>query len=306
MKTLKSIVLSLAGFALCFVLMDYGVGLFFEWAIAQLPAEGERVAKSEYVLNRVEADVVVLGSSRAESHYDCSVIKQYFPDFSVFNCGVDGQQFYYTCAVFNSIMDRYTPKIIIWDFSNNDLGKTDVENLTLLYPHYSVSDFIRLLLDKHDAKLRFALMSNCYKYSGTASRIIRAMFLSESHNMGFVARPTKNRSVGFVADGKYGEFSPIVAEKADMLSSCFKRAHDAGTTICVCASPSYVKFDGISPTIEFLKNESEKYGFVFFDGSILPDFIRKDEYWYDSRHLNVLGAEEYSRIVMRRFLDDGK
>lgn len=302
MKNLKSILLSLSGFVLCFALMDLAVGVFFDWAIKRLPAEGERVAKSEYVLNRVDADVVVLGSSRAESHYDCEVIREYFPDLSVFNCGVDGQQFYYTCAVFNSIMDRYTPKMIIWDFSNNDMEQKTVESLSLLYPHYSDSDFIHRLLDNHEGRSSFALLSNCYRYSGTASRILRAMWMPESNKMGFSARPSLNRSVGFAEGGQSQMNSPMVEEKMAMLSSCFQRAHDAGTTICVCFSPSYVRLEGITPSVDFIKKQSDKFGCLFFDGSKMEDFVHTDKYWYDSRHLNAVGAEKYTHVIMKHIV----
>ena len=76
MKELKKILIAFAGFIVCFMILDFGVGRFFDWAIKQMPSEGERVAKSEDVINKVKANFIVIGSSRAEAHYDSKVIKE--------------------------------------------------------------------------------------------------------------------------------------------------------------------------------------------------------------------------------------
>lgn len=103
MKEFKKIAIAFVGFCVCFLVLDFGVGKFFDWAIKQMPSEGERVAKSEYVINKADADFLIIGSSRAEAHYDCEVIKDSFPEYSVFNCSVDGQRFYYINMAFNTI-----------------------------------------------------------------------------------------------------------------------------------------------------------------------------------------------------------
>ena len=49
-------------FVCCVFVLDYFVGMFFDNKMQQMPNEGERVAKSQYVLNKVEADIVIVES----------------------------------------------------------------------------------------------------------------------------------------------------------------------------------------------------------------------------------------------------
>ncbi len=169
MKEFKKIIIAIVGFAVCFLIIDFSVGKFFDWAMTKMPSDGERVAKSEYVINKVDADFIVIGSSRAQAQYDSRVLQEAFPKYSVFNCGVDGQNFIYVNTVFNCIMDRYSPKVVVWDFKWNDLEDNVPENLSLLYPYYHQSKYIQKVLDGHDANLKYILWSNCYRYNGTAS-----------------------------------------------------------------------------------------------------------------------------------------
>ena len=57
--------------------------------------DGERTTKAEYVINKVEADIVIIDSSRAQSHYDTKVFRDSIPNMTVFNCDGDGQKFWY-------------------------------------------------------------------------------------------------------------------------------------------------------------------------------------------------------------------
>ena len=163
MKEFKKIIIALAGFCVCFLILDFGIGKFFDWAIKQMPSEGERVAKSEFIINNVETDFLIIGSSRAEAHYDCKVLTDSMPGYSVFNCGVDGQRFYYINMAFNTIMDRYTPRVVIWDFQLRDLVEdNETENLSLIYPYYYYNPRAKELLDMSNPSLKFILLNNFY------------------------------------------------------------------------------------------------------------------------------------------------
>lgn len=200
MKEFKKIIIAIVGFAVCFLIIDFGVGKFFDWAMTKMPSDGERVAKSEYVINKVDADFIVIGSSRAQAQYDSRVLQEAFPKYSVFNCGVDGQNFIYVNTVFNCIMDRYSPKVVVWDFKWNDLEDNVPENLSLLYPYYHQSEYIQKVLDGHDANLKYILWSNCYRYNGTASRILVAMRTKEKNLMGFSPHHSSDKSRNIKAD----------------------------------------------------------------------------------------------------------
>ena len=298
MKELKKILFAIAGFIVCFLILDFGIGRFLDWAIKQMPSEGERVAKSEYVMNKVDADFIVIGSSRAEAHYDSKVIKEAFPEYSVFNCGVDGQLFYYINTSFNALMDRYTPKVVVWDVQLKDLVDDTPENLSMLYPYYYSNDSVRTLLDSKDNTLKLMLWNNCYRYNGTASRILRAMRMSESEKMGFSAHESGDKSRKIGGEDICLKKQKLVDDKVALLTSTIKRAKEKGIVLIFCVSPMYVNIEGESGTIECLRNLSEQFDVPFVDDSQLSEFIRHESYWYDGGHLNAKGAKEFTGILI--------
>ena len=298
MKEFKKIAIALVGFCVCFFVLDFGVGKFFDWAIKQMPSEGDRVAKSEYVINKVDADFLVIGSSRAEAHYDSKLIQESFPDYRVFNCGVDGQRFYYINMAFNTIMDRYSPKVVVWDFQLRDLVVDEDENLSLIYPYYYSNPRVKELLDMRDPELKYMLWNNCYRYNGTAGRILRSMRLGKSDKMGYLAHASSDASRKFEVPDSKLKNQIIDSTKVRVLENTISRAKASGINLILCVSPSYMKYIGESGTINCLQELSTKYNVKFVDDSQHPDFIRKDNLWYDTGHLNAVGAREFTRLLI--------
>lgn len=300
MNDIKKICIILAGFIFCFLLFDFGVGKFFDWAIKRMPCEGERVAKSEYVINQVKSDLIVIGSSRAEAHYDCQVLKDSFPSFSVFNCGVDGQLFYYIATSLNCIMDRYTPKVVIWDFQLKDLVDDTPENLSLLYPYYYNNFRVKEILDLQDPSLKYQLWINSYRYNGTASRILRAMDMKDSGNFGFLSHDSadKSRKIDCKDDVLKGQV--LIPVKVRLLKTLILRAKKQGVKLIMCISPSFNRYVGSSATISCLQQLSAEYGVPFINDSQMKLFLAKDELWYDTGHLNAKGARIFTKELIKQ------
>ena len=114
-KELLSILKTCLLIILSVIVLDSLVGFVFDTLIQRLPQEGERVAKSYYAFHGVESDIVIVGSSRAETTYDCKMLMDSTPGISIYNCGGDGQGLFYCNALINSIFDRYTPRCVVWD-----------------------------------------------------------------------------------------------------------------------------------------------------------------------------------------------
>ena len=92
--------------------VDVAVGKVMDWMLPQISNQGD-TGKTYYSLNDVNTPVVIVGSSRAAHHYVTEMIEDslHMPSYNVAR---DGCFFSYNCCVINSILDRYTPKLIIW------------------------------------------------------------------------------------------------------------------------------------------------------------------------------------------------
>lgn len=74
-----------------------------------------------YALSKCNADVVIFGNSRAQHHYDSRIISAGLK-MSCYNAGLDGgHSIILPDAEIKVLTERYTPKIIILEFSPQEL-----------------------------------------------------------------------------------------------------------------------------------------------------------------------------------------
>lgn len=83
--------------------------------LPQISNQGD-TGKTYFSLYDVESPVVVVGSSRASHHYVTKIIEDTL-GVPAYNVARDGCFFSYNCCVVNSILDRYSPKMIIWEMA---------------------------------------------------------------------------------------------------------------------------------------------------------------------------------------------
>lgn len=306
MKQRKKIIISLTAFCVCFFVLDYVIGLWFDNVRHNLPMDGERTAKAEYVINKVEADIVIIGSSRAQSHYDTKVFCDSIPNMTVFNCGGDGQKFWYCDIITNCILDRYNPKLIIWDFRLQDLDQY-AENLSLLYPYFKENDYIKRRLLEREPLLKYQLWLNTYRYNGSGSRILTASRLPKDYGkdkLGYSGhKPLKTISMVF-NDLNYMPKSPD-SEKVESLEKTLVRAKEKGIPVVLSISPVVNKIKGKNTTIESIRSVCNKHNVKFINDSQLEGFVGDSSKAYDSGHLNSEAAAEFTKLLINQLRTEG-
>lgn len=299
MRELKKIFITLFYVCAVFFVIDYAVGYVFDEIRHSLPIDGERTAKTEYVINNMNADIVIIGSSRAQSHYDTYVFRDSFPDYTVFNCGGDGQKFWYCDIITNSVINRYSPKLIIWDFLLTDLEPFD-ENLSLLYPYYNENDYIKERLLQHDHILKYKLWCNSYRYNGSGSRILTASRLPKDFGkdrLGYSGHePLKTITMVFNdMDFKLKQVDDL---RIDQLKHTIKKLKEKNIKLAISISPVVNKITGYNTTIKSLEKICKEENVSFIDDSQLEGFVGNVSKGYDSGHLNCEAANEFTKILI--------
>lgn len=301
------IVTTLSALLISVVIVDFGVGKLFDGLLEKLPSEGERVAKSNFVLSKVNSEIVIVGSSRAECHYNSKMLQDSILGGAVFNCGVDGALFFYEVAVVNSILDRYIPKMIIWDFQVDDLADDNKsESLGLLYPYYWRNDYIREFLDEREPELKYKIWLNAYRFNATGSRILRSLRIPETDNWGFRGQPVLDATRIFEFKTIEQPTKPIDPVKVKLLERTIKTSKEKGVELFVVISPYYNKFIGLSSTQIELQKVCSLYDIPFIDDSQIEAFIGKSEYIYDVGHLNVEGANVFTNLLINQLTQLGE
>ena len=99
-------------FLLIIVAIDVLTGLVCSRLTAM--ARGGDTARNEYICNGTSEDILVMGSSRAIHHYNPAVIDT-VTGMSCYNCGQDGNGVILNYGRLHMILQRYRPRVIIYD-----------------------------------------------------------------------------------------------------------------------------------------------------------------------------------------------
>lgn len=287
----------------CFVVIDFGVGRLFDGLLEKIPDEGEHFAKSNYSFTRVDEDIVITGSSRAESGYDCKILLDSLPQYSIYNCGTYGQNFELNNVLINSILDRYVPKAIVWDFHEDELDdmRYETEDLSFIYPYYWTNENIRRALnEKEDFGFKCLIPINSYRYNSCGSRIVRAI-LAPDHSwvgtFGYMRpkdiknNPPVEPQDAFIPDGDLDK------SKVEAFLNTAKRADSLGCKLIVVISPMYDRYNWDNFAVNGADSLCRESNAIFIDDSHLPGFVHNNEIAGDHNHLNTIGTERFSRIL---------
>lgn len=167
MTEYKSFFIKAVIFAVLLILCDMFLGLVFRTLEKKALEKSPFGMATEYTMSKVDADVVIIGSSDAHHAYIPQIIRDSI-DLEVYNCGQDGCLFYYKNAAIHAILDRYTPKIIIWDISPNELSTIEghIDNsLSKLKPFYHTNAFVRDNIDVLSKYEHIKVLSQSYVFN---------------------------------------------------------------------------------------------------------------------------------------------
>ena len=112
---MKKFLLKVVLFLACVVIMDLVFGYGFSWLRSH--AKGGSTANCEYIANRVEEDIIILGSSRATHHYIPQIIEDSL-GMSCYNCGEEGNGVILAYGRLKMLTNRYKPQLILYEITS--------------------------------------------------------------------------------------------------------------------------------------------------------------------------------------------
>jgi hypothetical protein len=251
-----------------------------------------------YCMDSTTADVLILGSSRANHSYVPEVFEE--GHYTCYNAGRDGSFVLYNYALFKAVINRYTPKRIIIDISPDELGYSAAEydRLSLLLPYYQNHPEIRDIIDLRGPLERVKHVSSVYFYNSLIFQVVRGTLpyrkVKVQHMKGYLPLQKKmkyDRIDTVKPDTGYTDENKISALK-DIISIC----HTKNVDLVFVYSPIWeITKDGYcNQVITKLCTEN---GIKYIDMSNLQDFIKRPDYFADISHLNDEGARVFSKML---------
>jgi hypothetical protein len=163
-------------FVLLIVSVDLGIGALFG-QLYRRTLTGERGGLLNYALTK-DADILVLGSSRAQFHVMPSILHERL-SLTAFNAGLKGHDFLYAVMLFDLWKRSHDPPRAILlhvDIESMLQRDSELQAAQIFAPYLDGSPLVREVLYSADRYKRFEYVSRSYRYNGKAFVIARNLF----------------------------------------------------------------------------------------------------------------------------------
>lgn len=294
---MKKFVLKVLLFFTCVVVMDYAFGQFFSYLRAH--AKGGSTANCEYIANRANEDIIILGSSRATHHYVPQIIEDSL-GLSCYNCGEEGNGVILAYGRLKMLTNRYKPKLILYEITSGydyELFEANTKYLGYLRQYYD-KEGIKELFDDFDDELSSLKMKS--KMYQNTSRLLPNLLdnaIMRDNHQGYDPLYGHLDSLS-VAIHKVKNMN-IDSLKLGYVEKILKLAQSKEIPVIFMISPRYHYGDDMSeyePAIQLC----EKYGVRVINNVNESSIAPYASLFQDVTHLNDSGARLYSQLFVRQ------
>lgn len=289
---MKKFLLKIILFFLGVVVIDrvYGNMMELLWQRTQ----GGFVTKTRYVCDSVDADILILGSSRARMQYDPKIISDTL-GMSCYNCGHNGMGIITNYTKMKILTKRYMPKLVIVDILPILDVMTRDDNIIFvneLRPWYDVEG-VDSVFWNIDSLERYKMLSKMYQY--------HSVFFSYIENIrGSIPKggydPAPADKIIEQHELKQHEPTDNVVDplKFQYLEKFITEYKDRSKIIFV-VSPRY-NFK-TSHTVDPIRRLCKKYNILLLDHYADQRFVNVRSDFGDGNHMNEEGATKFSKFI---------
>ena len=298
-------------FVLLAFLIDRGLGFALERANAH-NLTGDRGGNLNYALSQ-DAEILVLGSSRAQYHILPSVLKQQL-SMSTYNAGLKGQDFLYSVMLFDLWKRRHrAPRAIVMTIDIESLTEreTEVATAQIVAPYLDESELVREILFSASPFKRVEFLSRTYRFNGELFSMARHMLSRPSPGFdGFavspgVLNPATETGVLNALDQNQTAMEmaerPFSARKLKYLRALAEESAGNGTRLFLLHTPLFRQdprahrlwIERLKPTLAQLPNVE----LIDICQATHPELFFRPELYRNLNHVNVRGAEILTRLL---------
>lgn len=246
------------------------------------------------IVSSVDADILLLGTSRCENHYVPSIIRD-STGLSVYNAGISGSAsifFHYTTL--SHVLRYHTPKVVVLDTGESEYAATDYNLSMLNYyaPHIgrcAAADSIF----QWAGMLNRNRFSHLYRYHSLSNMAIARLFMPENKREDNGYTPIDQPPSYPDNHGALQESRPRDEQKIATFRRFINLCRQHHIQLVLSISPSYYH---ISPHYyDVLRAIAEEEHLPLFDYDTPDLYIDHPEYFYNNSHLWEQGARLFSQ-----------
>jgi hypothetical protein len=287
------------------IILDFSIGSILKYFYFK--QESGLLYRTTYSLDSTHADFLVLGSSTANHHYNSKIFEKRL-GMTVYNTGRDANTIFYNYAIFQSVLERYTPKIVLLDFNVGEfyLSTENYERLSSLLPYYKEHPEIFPIIKLKSPYEKYKLLSKIYPFNSLLFTIavgVTDFNKTREHindeNGYLPLTHIWNKKLSIETDTL--EYK-LDSNKINILKSFIELCKNHDIQAYIVISPRFIKYSGKDVSIDLVKKIVNESNIPFYDYSKDPVFWEHGEYFADKVHLNNTGATIFSNKVIDTIL----
>lgn len=279
-----------------FIIVDR-VGGHYMSRLAQNP-NNTRLAKLNYIVNEMDEEILLFGTSRILHALDPEIIKD-STDFKVFNCGISGGKNIYThYMLLNYILQHHKPQLIVLEINYDDFLKSEknysINKFSHFYGRDEECDSFLINIDGEKG----LLISRLYKYNLILKDLIVGKFIYKKKWRRDGYEPLKKTrkdltNIRLSKKETYQETS-VDYNHLKILKMFFEKCRKNGINVILVSLPEYKLID--DHFYDPVKKLAQKFQLPFYDYHKDLGFEKNYKYFSDKLHLKTEGATELSYI----------
>jgi hypothetical protein len=220
---------------------------------------------------------------------------------SFYSAGRENMGVFYQTAVLKSVLKRYTPKIIILDFTGIEKKEIEYDRLSSLLPYYRTHEEIRSIIELKSPFEKIKLISKIYPFNSqillTAIGNLEINKIKRADNNSYEADYEEWKaeldsipnSIAYTIDSK------IIAYFHEFITDAKK----SGAKVFIIYSPIFLKYDK-NQGIDICNRICNSEDVLFWDFSKDTLFLQNKQLFKDVLHLNHKGAILFSNLVVEK------
>ena len=296
---LKKIFFNISVIAIVIIVLDFTIGYTLRYFYFK-ETSGLNY-RTTYSMDSTKAEVLIFGSSRANHDYVPEIFEDSLKQ-TFYNTGRDGNGIFYQQALVKTILKRYTPKIMVFEYAGTFAkGCEEYEQMASLLPYYRTHPEIRKIIELRSPYEKIKMLSGIYPFNSQLLTIavgnLEMNKKREIDNKGYIALNKEwQYELDSVADKKYTQ---IDSNKIRAFRETITDPKNAGAQVFVVFSPVFQKYSR-NDDLVLCEKLCAAENIPFFDFSKDSSFLANRAWFQDVLHLNHKGATEFSKLLVSK------
>ncbi len=277
---------------LAVVIIDVLYGIAIEHMSAH-----HRISSVDHIQEATE-DIAIIGSSRANHHYDPQVFSDSL-QLTAYNYGIEALNIFADQAVLAMLLTQSErkPAMVILDLSESDISDVpgwNSDHLSLLYPYANIPAVDRMLDDVIDPReLFFVRYSKLYRYNSCIVDYLKPE-KEQKRKDGF--SPLQGRWSGELEDEASSyEVSP---QKMDYLERFIALCTHNHVLLVLSTSPNYKRLPKEQAWVTAIEQVAHQHHIPYLYHEQDAAFLAHPEWFNEPYHLNAEGAAVFTKLII--------